>query len=93
MNIIRALLVLLLVSACARAQINQTAANATQQGFLDVITDTGGDDTYVGCPTVPILAYGTGLVVKLLPTTTNTGAATIMSALLLRQEHKDISRG
>jgi hypothetical protein len=60
MNITRALAALLLVAACAQSQINQTAANAAQQGFLDAITDAGGDDTYVGCPTVPILAYGTG---------------------------------
>jgi hypothetical protein len=61
------LFVCLLVSSCAFAQINATAANAAQQGFLDAITDAGGDDTYVGCPTVPILAYGTGLRCKALP--------------------------
>jgi hypothetical protein len=77
MNFTRALVVLLLVASCARAQINATAANAAQQGFLELVTDAGGDDTYVGCPTVPILAYGTGTVIRLFPTTTNTGAANI----------------
>jgi hypothetical protein len=64
----------------ANAQINRTAADLVQQGDLDVVTDTGGDDTYVGCPVLPMSAtatYKIGMMIKLVPTTGNTGAASI----------------
>src|SRR5688572_24010836 len=79
----RALLALLLTSMSALAQFNARSASTVQNGDLETVTDAGGDDTYVGCPpfftgtATAYPAYKSGMRVVLIPTTSNTGAATI----------------
>lgn len=73
---IRAIFALVLGAGCAIAQINATAAHNIQQGRLTTITDTGAGNAYSGCPIIPLLVYGSGVTVKLIPSTGNSGAST-----------------
>jgi hypothetical protein len=79
----RALLALLLASISAFGQFNAGSAAIVQNGDIETVTDAGGDDTYVGCPpfftgtATAYPAYKSGMRVLLIPTTTNTGAASV----------------
>ena len=63
--------ILIFAAALASAQ-NQPASRPV------IVTDTAtGTDTYTGCPTPAITSYVTGMEIRFLPATDNTGAATI----------------
>ena len=63
--------ILIFAAALASAQ-NQPASRPV------IVTDTAsGTDTYTGCPTPSIASYVTGMEIRFLPATDNTGAATL----------------
>jgi hypothetical protein len=71
------LILFLLTAAIGFSQINVTSADYVQQGKLTSVADAGANDTYTGCPTVPIRAYVTGMSIAFKPNTVNTGAASL----------------
>lgn len=65
--------VLVLLAFC----LTLVAQNPPAQRVL-VVTDTAvATDTYTGCPATAITSYVTGMEIRFLPATDNTGAATI----------------